>query len=93
MKAQISITGQPMGNSAIVRKLSNYTEKRSGMFNSYHLNYDTVAEAKADLRRAIKLLKQDAIEPTWHDRLSKDATHLTYDASQAKLNKIYSNEY
>jgi hypothetical protein len=93
MKAEISITGQPMGNSAIVRKLSNYTERKSGMFHSYKLTYDSVAEAKEDLRRAIKLLKRDSIEPTWHDRLSKDATHLTYDSSEAKLYKIYSNEY
>jgi len=93
MRAEISITGQPMGNSAIVRKLSNYTMKRNGMFSSYHLIYSSVADAKADLRRAIKLLKQDTIEPTWHDRINKDATHLTYDSSEAKLYKIYSNEY
>jgi len=92
MKAKILIKGQIGGNFRILSKLSNYDSKKNTMFNSFTLIYDSVSLAKNDLRQAIKKLKSDDIEPTWRDRINKDATHLSYDASEAILYRIYKNE-
>lgn len=88
MKAQITITGQIGGNFKLLSALGNYTTKENGMFNSFHLNYDTIGEAKQAMRAAWKSIKSQDDNTLWHDGLSKDLTTLRYDASVAKLNKI-----
>lgn len=92
MKAKILIKGQIGGNFRILSKLSNYESKNDTLFNSFTLIYNSVGDAKKDIRKAIKSLKNDDIQPTWRDRINKDATHLSYDASEAILYKIYKNE-
>ena len=92
MRAQILIKGQIGGNFRILSKMSNYEIKRNGMFNSFSLIYNSVADAKKDIRKAIKSLKSDDDYPSNRDRINKDATHLSYDASEAILYKIYKNE-
>ena len=88
MKAQITITGQIGGNFKLLGALSNYTTKENGLFNSFHLNYDTIGEAKQAMRAAWKYIKNQDDNTSWIDGLSKDLTTLRYDASVAKLNKI-----
>lgn len=92
MKAQILIKGQIGGNFKILSKLSNYEIKRNGMFNSFSLIYNSVGDAKKDLRNAIKSIKRDDDYPSIFDRINKNATHLTYDSSEAILYKIYKND-
>ena len=92
MQAKILIKGQIGGNFKILSKLSNYESKKDTMFNSFTLTYKNVGLAKKDLRQAIKSLKSDDIQPTWKDRINKDATHLSYDASEAILYKMYKYE-
>jgi hypothetical protein len=89
MKAQILITGQIGGNFKILSKMSNYEIKRNGMFNSFSLIYNSVSDAKKDIRKAIKSLKSDDDYPSSRDRINKDATHLTYDSSEAILYKYH----
>jgi hypothetical protein len=91
MKAQITISGQINGNFKLKSAIAcngNYTNIISGMFNSFHINFDTVGEAKKALRKAWKQIKSENENIFWHDGLSKDCTNLSYDASQARLNKI-----
>ena len=88
MKAQITITGQIGGNFRLLNALSNYTKKEDGMFNSFHVNYDTIGEAKQAMRAAWKHIKSQDDNTSWHDGLSKDLTTLSYDASVARLNKL-----
>lgn len=45
MKAQITISGRISGNFTLLRKLNNGT-KVDGMFNSFHLYFESVGEAK-----------------------------------------------
>lgn len=88
MKAQITITGQIGGNFKLLNALSNYTTKENGMFNSFHLHYDTIGEAKKAMRNAWKRIKNEDENTTWHDGLTMDMETLSYDASIARLNKI-----
>lgn len=89
MKAQILITGQIGGNFKILSKMSNYESKKDGMFNCIWLNYSNVADAKKDMRNAIKSIKRDDDYPSSRDRINKDATHLSYDSSEAILYKYH----
>ena len=89
MKAQILIKGQIGGNFRILSKMSNYESKKDGVFFSFWLNYNSVADAKKDIRKAIKSLKSDDDYPSSRDRINKDATHLTYDSSEAILYKYH----
>jgi len=88
MKAEITIHGGIHGNFVIARALRDYTEKRDGMFNRFHLYYDTVAEAKADLRKAYKSIKSeltpDRYSVVW---INRDNSQLNYDASIATVKK------
>ncbi len=88
MKAQIHITGQIGGNFKLRNALSNYTSIEGASFHSFHLNYDTIGEAKKAMRAAWKSIKSQDDNTNWHDGLSKDLTTLSYDASVARLNKI-----
>lgn len=89
MKAKILIKGQIGGNFRILSKMSNYESKKDTMFNSFTLNYNSVADAKKDMRNAIRSIKRDDDYPSSRDRINKDATHLTYDASEAILYKYH----
>jgi hypothetical protein len=91
MKAQIHITGQISGNFTLLRKLNNGT-KVDGMFNSFHLYFESVGEAKKAMRQAWKSIKSEDDSLTWHDGLSKDCERLNYDASTAILSKQYNNQ-
>lgn len=91
MKAQIRITGQISGNFELARKMRNYTEKKNGMFNAFTFSYNSIKEAKDDLRQAYKSLCDD--DPEMKGKLggirkSKDNSSLYYDASQANIEKI-----
>jgi hypothetical protein len=92
MRAKILIKGQIGGNFSILRKLTCYEYRKDTMFNSFTVYYDSVTAAKNDLRRAIKSLKSEATEFNLRDRINKDATNLSWDASEAILYKIYKNE-
>lgn len=89
MRAQILITGQIGGNFKILSKMTNYESKKDGMFFSFWLNYNSVADAKKDMRNAIRSIKRDDDYPSSRDRINKDATHLSYDASEAILYKYH----
>jgi hypothetical protein len=89
MKAQILIKGQIGGNFKILSKMSNYESKKDGMFFAFWLNYNSVADAKKDMRNAMRSIKRDDDYPSSRDRINKDATHLTYDSSEAILYKYH----
>jgi hypothetical protein len=91
MKAQVTITGQVNGNFTLKSAIAcngNYSSIEKGMFNSFHINFDTVGEAKNALRKAWKSIKSEDENLLNRDGLNKDYTNLRYDASQAQLNKI-----
>jgi len=88
MKAQITITGQIGGNFKLKSALSNYSSIEGASFNSFHLNYDTIGEAKQAMRAAWRSIKNQDDNTSWHDGLSKDLCTLSYNASIARLNKI-----
>jgi hypothetical protein len=90
MKAQIRITGQIGGNFAIARKLRYYTTKKVSMFNSFLLSYDSINEAKEDIRKAYHSLCQDEPDMKGHlggIRKENDNTTLYYDASKAEIER------
>ena len=91
MKAQILITGQIGGNFKILSKMSNYESKKDGSFNSFWLDYNSVADAKKDIRNAMRSIKRDDDYPSSRDKINKDATHLSYDSSEAILYKYHKN--
>ena len=89
MKAKVRITGGIHGNFTIARKMNNYDKKHDGMFNSIILSYGSVKEAKSDMKKAYKEIKEDA---RFHGHLtrpiiSKDRSCLWWDASKATLIK------
>lgn len=91
MKAQITINGQINGNFYLKSAIScngNYTSIEKGSFNSFHINFDTVKEAKNALRKAWKQIKSEAENIRNRDGLNQDCTNLNYDASTAQLNKL-----
>jgi len=87
MKAKITITGQIHGNFTLLRNLS-YDTKQNGMFNSFHLYYNSVADAKKAIREAYHSIKNE-LDPGNYQVISKnkDNTTLYYDASKAELYK------
>lgn len=91
MKAQIHITGQPNGNSILLSKLNNGTYK-TGMFNSYFINFDSVGEAKQALRKAWIEIKSENDNLHWRNGIINNCTQLVYDSSKAVLTKHYKNE-
>lgn len=83
MKCQIYIYGQIGGNLKLRSALDNGTA-RNGMFNSFHIYFDTIGEAKRAIREAHQYMKRNDCD----SRKAKDNTALYYDASQANLIKL-----
>ena len=85
MKCIIIIKGQLQGNFELDRKMHNYTHRKKH-FNGHviELEYNTLKEARDDLKHAYKRLKEE--EPDYEGiNYSKD--YLEYDASSAKILK------
>jgi hypothetical protein len=82
MKCYIFISGQLNGNFTLAKQMSRYTEKTKGMFNSFKFYYDTVNDAKKDLKDAYKALKE-----TNSAEHHKTYDWLNYDASSAHIIK------
>ena len=84
MKSRIEITGQTAGNFRLLRKIKNY-EKVNQFFNDYTLYYNSIGEARADLKQACKRLTEDEPEFAKEDGIYFYNDTLFYDASKAKL--------
>jgi hypothetical protein len=85
MKVNIVITGQVSGNFTLLNKLNNGTQK-SGMFNSFILNFDKKSEAIKAIKAAYKSLCNEEPENKGlisGIRKNEDSTILSYDASKA----------
>lgn len=82
MKVNIVITGQVSGNFTLLNKLNNGTQK-SGMFNSFILNFDKKSEAIKAIKAAYKSLCNEEPENKGLIRKNEDSTILSYDASKA----------
>jgi len=87
MKVQIYIKGGISGNRTISNAIANGDYYGSGQFGSLIINFNTMKEAKEELRKAYWRLKKE--EPDY-DMItkSKDNTYLSYDASTAKIIKL-----
>lgn len=85
MKCKIKITGQIGSIYSLLSALNNGTAV-NGMFNSKHIYFDTVTEAKRAIREANRHLKNEH-PGTANHRMSKDATSLSYDAASAVIDK------
>lgn len=87
MRAKIFISGQTHGNFTLLNNLF-YSEKKDGMFNSFHLYYSSVKEAKEEIKKAYKSIKNE-LTPDQYSVVSKgkDNTYLSYDASNARVLK------
>lgn len=85
MKCEIFISGQISGNFKLFSALNNGNSKK-GMFNSFHIFFDTIGEAKKEMRSGRKYLVQN--EDKNCCSLSKDCERLNYDASKAVIIKI-----
>lgn len=88
MKCKIEITGQISGNYTLLRKLGIRSQGyKKGMFNSFSIFYNSVGDAKKDIKEAFQSLKSD--EPDYYKNggISKQSSNsfLDYDASTAKL--------
>ena len=95
MKAQITISGQINGNFKLKSKIAcngNYTSIEKGVFNSFHINFDTVGEAKKALRKAWKSIKSENDNLHWRNGIINNCTQLVYNSSKAVLTKHYKNE-
>lgn len=85
MKTTIKITGQVSGNFTLLGKMRNYTKKTNGQFNSFTLHYDSISEAKNDIKTAYKSFINEETEFKSMISKSSDSTSLKYDASYAKI--------
>jgi len=84
MKTDISITGQPMGNSRLKRAIDNGKCDVLESFNNYTLRFNTKQEA-------VKALADGNQEIKRFDREDPNYSYirgvmLSYDASVAKIN-------
>lgn len=82
MKAQIRITGGIMSASAIARKMVNYESKGNGRFNTIVLKYNSITDAKKDIKKAYADLKAEG-----ETDISKyaDNSSMEYDAGRASI--------
>ena len=90
MRTTITVTGQINGNftlrNAIAR--TGWPEIKDGMFNSFHLTFETKKEAEKALWEAYKILRQDK-QDAQASRLSySKKSALYYDASKAVICEI-----
>lgn len=88
MKAQIQISGQIGGNFTLLNKLNTLDGYKKTMFGGFLINYKTIGEAKKAMKAAYKELKQECKESNCAlPSIAKDASFLSYDASEAKILK------
>lgn len=85
MKAKIIIEGGISSNFAISNKLGRKVETNQYL-TSLTLHYNTVKEAKEDLKRAWKALKEEGID-IYTDSFDKKGESFSYDASKASIVK------
>lgn len=88
MKCKIEINGRISGNYTLLKKMGMRSEGYiKGVFNSFYLIYNSIGDAKKDIKEAFQGLKSD--EPDYYKEggISKqsDNSFLSYDASTAKI--------
>ena len=84
MKCRIEITGQIGGNNILFHSLMDFENKKE-FFQDITLSYNSISEARADLKRACKRLTEDEPEFAKKDGIYFYNDTLFYDASKAKL--------
>lgn len=85
MKAQIRITGGINSVQSIARKMVYYESKDNGRFNTIILKYNSIADAKKDIKKAYKDLKERGETDV---SKCKDNSSMEYDAGIASIETI-----
>lgn len=85
MRAEIYIEGGINGNYTILSKLNLYSDYKKGSFNAIIVKYDTITDAKKDLKNVYKKLKEEKKYENSEVHLSFSTSSLRYDASSAEI--------
>ncbi len=88
MKAKIHIHGQVASSYTILRELSAYNEQKQSFPGQLSLYYNTVKEARQDLKDAFKRLKENEPERYADGWISYWREELTYDTAKAEVIKL-----
>lgn len=83
MKVEIFIEGQINGNYKLKSALDNGTA-RKGMFNSFHIEFESMKDAKKAMRAANRCLKNEDNLPFRYG-MSRDAMSIQNDDSRAVI--------
>lgn len=88
MKAKIHIHGQVASSYTIYRELSAYNEKKESFPGQISLYYNTTKEAREDLKKAFKRLKESEPEGLREGWITYWRGAVTYDTATAVVIKL-----